>query len=54
MQGALVEIEGRKRAHYWTFTIVKHVGNTEAITLVRCSHEDKSQYEKWLKVSRVH
>ena len=55
MQGARIEIEGRKRGHYWTFNVVKDGARPgETISLVRCSTESQNTADHWLTVSPPH
>lgn len=45
-QGCVVELEGKKRGKYWTFSIVDPSG----LNLVRMSSENHAESEKWIKV----
>ena len=52
LQNVRVEIEGRKRGHFWTFNIVRDDDRVGVpISLVRCSTESHNVFEKWLTVS---
>ena len=47
-----MEIEGRKRGHFWTFNIVRDDDRVGVpISLVRCSTESHNVFEKWLTVN---
>ena len=50
-QGAWVQLEGRRRGHFWTFDVVRAGRMGGTISLVRCSTTTYSTFEKWLTVS---
>ena len=42
----MVELEGQKRARYWTFSVVDPSG----LNLLRMSSESKEEMERWIEV----
>lgn len=50
VQGCVVELEGKKRGKYWTFSIVDPSG----LNLVRMSSENQAESEKWIKVGGIY
>ena len=46
LQGCVVELEGKKRGRYWTFSVVDPSG----LSLLRMSTESEKEAEKWVEV----
>ena len=42
--------EGRKKAHYWTFNLVRETRDRETVSMLRCSTEVRETYERWIQV----
>ncbi|KAL3140361.1 hypothetical protein ABBQ38_004622 [Trebouxia sp. C0009 RCD-2024] len=53
LQGARVEVEGRKRGQFWTFNVVQEDSRGCTISLVRCSTESHNTFQKWLTALRA-
>ncbi len=52
VQGCTVWEEGRKKAHYWTFNLVRETKDGETVSMLRCSTEVRETYERWIQVGR--
>ena len=50
LQGCIVWEEGRKKAHYWTFNLVRETKEGETVSMLRCSTEVRETYERWIQV----
>ena len=50
LQGCIVWEEGRKKAHYWTFNLVRETRDRETVSMLRCSTEVRETYERWIQV----
>ena len=46
VQDCIVEVEGRKRERYWTFSVVDQSG----LSLMRISTESEKEAEGWIQV----
>lgn len=45
-QGCIVEVEGRKRDKYWTFSVIDQSG----LSLLRMSTQNEKDAESWVQV----
>ena len=50
LQGCVVWEEGRKKAHYWTFNLVRETKDGEIVSMLRCSTEVRETFERWIQV----